>query len=83
MSVRFQIALLVFMIIQAVALGFGSVVVLTTALQDRAAELVPSLIFWSVALALPISWLVAPLLRSLLPAYETPRYTLPTYRIAA
>lgn len=80
MSVRFQIALLVFMVIQAVVLGLGSVVVLTTSLQDRAAELVPSLIFWSVMTAVPFSWLVAPLLRAILPGYEA---EMPRYRIAA
>jgi hypothetical protein len=64
MTIRLGIAALLFMMIQAVFFGIGAVVVLATPLKDQAMELMPLMIIGTSALALPISWWLAPRLRA-------------------
>jgi hypothetical protein len=64
MSVRFQIAVLVFMMVQAVAFGVGTIIVLATPLAAFAMQLMPWVVGMSVTIAAPISWMIAPRLRS-------------------
>lgn len=64
MSVRFQIALLVFMMVQAVLFGIGTIVVLTTPLTAFAMQLMPWVIGVSATISAPVSWLIAPRLRT-------------------
>ena len=63
-SVRLIITLLVYGLAQAVPFGAGLLAVLATPLRDHAAVLVPAAIVLSLALAIPIAWKVAPIMRS-------------------
>ncbi len=63
MSVRFQIAAVIYMMVQGVLFGVGVVAILVSPLADRAAILIPALIVVTGALSFPISWFIAPRLR--------------------
>ena len=63
MSVRLGIAILVFMMINAVFFGIGAVLVLATPLEARAITLMAVVVVTAV-LALPASWWLAPRLRA-------------------
>jgi hypothetical protein len=63
MSVRLQIAAMVFMSIQAVMFGAGMLVILLTPLQSRAMEAIPAMIAVSFVASAAIAWLIAPRLR--------------------
>ncbi|QOZ78822.1 hypothetical protein XH83_27480 [Bradyrhizobium sp. CCBAU 53351] len=63
MSVRLQIAAMVFMMVQAVLFGAGMVVILLTPIQSDAMEAIPTMIAISVVTSAAIAWLIAPRLR--------------------
>ena len=64
MSVRLQIAFLVYMMAQAVLFGAGAVLVLATPLADMAMGLMPWVVGVSALLSMPIAWWLAPRLRA-------------------
>jgi hypothetical protein len=64
MSIRVQIAALIFMMVQGVFFGVGVVIVLATPLKAFAAQLIPLVIGVSVLLSIPAAWMIAPLMRS-------------------
>ena len=61
---RLWIAVLVFMMIQAVLFGVGAVLVLTTPLKDVAMQLLPVVVIASAIVAMPIAWFIAPRLQA-------------------
>jgi hypothetical protein len=63
MSVRLQIAALIFMMVQGALFGVGVILILTTPLTAWAAVLIPVLIVVSLLVSLPVSWLIAPRMR--------------------
>lgn len=63
MSVRFQIAALIYMMVQGVLFGAGVVAILASPLRDQAAILIPALVVVTGAISLPLSWFIAPRLR--------------------
>jgi len=63
MSVRFQIAALIFMMVQGVLFGVGIVMILATPLSAWAMQLIPALVVFSLAVSIPVSWMIAPRLR--------------------
>lgn len=64
MSVRLQIAALVFMMTQAVLFGIGAALALATPLAKTAMSLTPWVVAGSTILSAPISWMLAPRLRA-------------------
>jgi hypothetical protein len=68
MSIRLQIAGLVFLMVQAVLFGTGAVLVLATPLADMARSLMPLVVVISLGLSIPLSWYIAPLLQPRRPA---------------
>ena len=64
MSVRFQIAAMVYMMIQAVMFGIGAVLVLATPLTAQAMTLMPAITAVSALLSAPLAWALAPRLRA-------------------
>ncbi|ABD05867.1 conserved hypothetical protein [Rhodopseudomonas palustris HaA2] len=65
MSIRFQIAALVYMMINAVVFGVGLVTVMTLpSLARHAFDLIPVVVVASFVLAAPLAWLIAPRLRA-------------------
>ncbi|MBL8547774.1 MAG: hypothetical protein JNL81_15005 [Hyphomonadaceae bacterium] len=64
MSVRLRITSIIFMMVQGVLFGIGTIVVLATPLKAHAAYLIPAVILISLALSGPIAWKIAPLMRS-------------------
>ncbi|MGO9391315.1 hypothetical protein [Rhodoblastus sp.] len=64
MSLRFQIAVLVFLMMQAVLFGAGVVLVLATPLTKEAMMLMPWVVAVSVLISAPLSWMIAPRLRA-------------------
>jgi predicted tellurium resistance membrane protein TerC len=63
MSVRVQIASLVFLMVQAVLFGTGAMLVLATPLAEMARSLMPLVVVFSLGLSIPISWHIAPRLQ--------------------
>jgi hypothetical protein len=63
MSVRFQIAALIFMMVQGVLFGVGVVLILATPLSAWAMQLIPALVVVSLGISVPASWIIAPQLR--------------------
>ena len=64
MSIRMQIATMVFMMVQAVTFGFGIVYVLATPLREHAMIAIPAIVAVSTIVAAPLSWSIAPRLRA-------------------
>jgi hypothetical protein len=64
MGVRLQISALIFMMVQAVVFGIGTVLVLATPLQKLAMELLPAVVVASFIISAPLSWFIAPRLRA-------------------
>jgi len=65
MSMRFQIAALVFMMVNAVAFGVGIVpVLLIPTLSSHAFETIPAIVIASFLISAPLSWFIAPRLRA-------------------
>lgn len=65
MSTRFQIAAMVFMMVNAVVFGVGIVpVLLIPILSDYAFETIPAVVIASFLVSAPLSWFIAPRLRA-------------------
>ncbi|MBB1090759.1 hypothetical protein [Rhodopseudomonas pseudopalustris] len=65
MSIRFQIASLVFMMTNAVVFGVGLVSVLTfPSLARHAFDLIPIVVLGSFIISAPLSWMIAPRLQA-------------------
>lgn len=65
MSVRLQIAALVFMMVQAVLFGAGAVaILLTPALRDQGFFYMPLMIAATMIVAALLSWMIAPRLQA-------------------
>jgi multidrug efflux pump subunit AcrB len=64
MSLRFQIAALVFAMAQGVLFGIGTVLVLATPLAKEAMTLMPWVVGISIVISAPLSWAIAPRLRA-------------------
>ena len=64
MSNRVVIAILIYMMAQAVVFGIGVVLVLATPLADIAMTLMPYVVATTLALSAPISWWLAPFARA-------------------
>jgi hypothetical protein len=64
MSLRFQIAAMVFLMAQAVLFGVGAVLVLATPLAAHAMALMPWVVGVSCLVSAPLSWAIAPRLRA-------------------
>ncbi|MDI9848127.1 hypothetical protein QM467_08685 [Rhodoblastus sp. 17X3] len=58
------IALVIFMMVQAVVFGIGAVLVLATPLADLAMTLMPFVVAASLAVSAPVSWWLAPFARA-------------------
>jgi hypothetical protein len=59
-SIRFQIAALVYLMVQATLFGVGIVIVLATPLSAFAMQLVPWVVVVSAVISGPLSWMIAP-----------------------
>lgn len=65
MSTRLAIALLCFLMVNAVLFGAGLVTVVSIpALASQAATLLPVVVVASLLVAAPLSWIIAPYLRA-------------------
>ncbi len=64
MSTRLAISILIYMMLQAVVFGAGTVLVLATPLANEAMELMPVVVGASIVLAAPVAWWLAPRLRA-------------------
>ena len=65
MSIRFQIAALVFMMTNAVAFGIGIVpILMIPAFVNHAFEAIPAVVLASFVISAPLSWFIAPRLRA-------------------
>ena len=64
MSNRMTIALVIFMMVQAVVFGIGAVLVLATPLADLAMTLMPFVVAASLTVSAPASWWLAPFARA-------------------
>ena len=64
MSVRFQIAAMVYMMTQAVMFGIGAVLVLATPLAAQAMTLMPAVTIVTAIASAPLAWALAPRLRA-------------------
>ena len=64
MRTRLAITALVFLMVQAVLFGIGTVVVLSTPLAADAMTLLPWVVAVSALISAPLSWVIAPRLRA-------------------
>ena len=64
MSVRLQISLLIYMMVQAVTFGVGAILVLATPLSEQAMTLMPWMIALSFIVSAPFAWFIAPRMRA-------------------
>lgn len=64
MVTRVLIAALVYMMVQAVLFGIGTILIVATPLAANASELMPLHIVLSFVVAAPIAWVLAPRLRA-------------------
>jgi ABC-type Co2+ transport system permease subunit len=64
MTIRFAIACMVCLMVQAVLFGIGAVLILATPLKHQAMELMPWMIAVTFAISAPFSWWLAPRLRA-------------------
>lgn len=64
MSIRIQIAIVIYMMVQAVVFGAGVILVLATPLSAIAMNLMPWVVGVSAIASAPLSWLIAPRLRA-------------------
>jgi hypothetical protein len=64
MSIRLQISMLVYLMVQAVLFGIGAILVLATPLQASAMTAMPWVVGITAILSAPVSWLIAPRLRA-------------------
>lgn len=59
MSTQFYLSVLVFMMVQAVLFGVGTIIILGTPLIDKANILMPVMIVVTAILAVPLSWAIS------------------------
>ncbi|VFU10651.1 conserved hypothetical protein [Methylocella tundrae] len=65
MSTRFQIASIIYMMVNAVVFGIGIVtVLLAPGLANHAFQLIPALVIASFIVSAPLAWFIAPRLRA-------------------
>jgi hypothetical protein len=64
MSVRLQITAMVFMMVQAILFGAGTITMLLTPLQDQAFVYMPAMIVATMLIAAVLSWEIAPRLQA-------------------
>ncbi len=64
MSIRFTIAAMVYLMVQAIMFGVGAVLVLATPLSAIAMTLMPWVVAITMVLSAPIAWEIAPRLRA-------------------
>ena len=64
MTTRLSIAVLIYMVVQAVVFGVGALLVLATPLQAEAMTLMPIVVIASSIVSAPISWFLAPRLQA-------------------
>lgn len=64
MSIRLQISILVYVMVQAVVFGVGIVLVLATPLSAFAMNLMPWVVGVSAIVSAPVSWWIAPRMRA-------------------
>jgi multidrug efflux pump subunit AcrB len=65
MSTRLQIAVMVFMLANAVVFGVGIVpVLMIPSLANNAFETIPAVVIASFLVSAPLSWVIAPRLRA-------------------
>jgi multidrug efflux pump subunit AcrB len=65
MSTRFQIAAMIFMMVNAVVFGAGIVpVLMIPSLANNAFEMIPAVVIASFVVSAPLSWFIAPRLRA-------------------
>lgn len=64
MSTRFWISALIYMMVQAVLFGIGTVIVLATPFAAEAKALMPWVVAITFVLAAPLSWKIAPYMRA-------------------
>lgn len=64
MSVRLQIAAMIFLMVQAVLFGVLTLVVLLSPLSRDAMAVMPWVVGGSTLVSLPLSWMLAPRLRA-------------------
>ena len=64
MSTRFQIAAIVFLIVQSVAFGALLLVALQSGLLDRTMRLLPWMTVLSAFVSGPVAWTIAPRMRA-------------------
>jgi len=63
MSVRLQIAAMVYLMVQAVMFGAGIVLTLATPLAAHAQALIPAVVVVTALASAPVAWFIAPRLR--------------------
>ena len=63
-SARMRIAAVIYMMVQAVTFGVGTVLVLATPLEAQAMKLLPVVVIASSIASIPISWWMAPRLQA-------------------
>lgn len=78
MSGRFQIAVVLFMLIEAFVLGTGAFAVFMTSLQAHAAEAMTFILLAGSVFAATLSWVIAPVIDARVPSYADAS----SYRIA-
>ena len=64
MKTRLSIAVLVYMMVQAVFFGVGAVLVLATPAKEFAMTLMPWVVALSSIVSVPVAWMIAPRLRA-------------------
>ena len=64
LSKNMVIAVLIYMMVQAVVFGIGVILVLATPLDDIAMTLMPFVVAVTMVISAPISWRLAPLARA-------------------
>ncbi|MCW2273826.1 hypothetical protein M2321_001400 [Rhodoblastus acidophilus] len=64
MSNRAAIAILIYMMVQAVAFGAGVILVLATPLASIAMTLMPYVVATTLIASAPLAWWIAPLVRA-------------------
>ena len=64
MSVRLQITAMVFMMVQAILFGAGTVTILMTPLRDQPFVYMPAMIVATMLVAAVLSWEIAPRLQA-------------------
>ena len=64
MSNRATIAIVIYMMVQAVVFGIGAILVLATPLASIAMTLMPYVVTTTLVASAPLSWWIAPLARA-------------------